>query len=137
MCKPIVVADTNILVSSIFWSGNPYRVVQKGVNQDIIIFTSSKLVDELKTVLKRDFHLEDQEIGDVVDSLMLFLHLTETSEKINAVKQDEKDNMVLECAVSCNADHIISGDSHLLDLNEYRGIKILSAKQFLDIVEKE
>jgi len=30
-----------------------------------------------------------------------------------------------------------SGDSHLLDLNEYKGIKILSARKFLEIVEKD
>lgn len=136
MDKPIVVADTNVLVSSIFWSGNPYKIVQKGVNQDIIIFTSNDIINELKRVLKRDFHLEQQEIDDIVDSLMLFLHLTETSEKINVIKEDEKDNIILECAVSCNAGYIVSGDSHLLDLKEYKSIKILCAKKFLEMIEK-
>ena len=135
MGKSILVADTNILVSSIFWSGNPYKIIQKGINQDIIIFTSNDIISELKRVLKRDFHLEEQEIEDIIDSLMLFLHLTETSEKINVIKEDEKDNIILECAVSCNADYIISGDSHLLDLKQYKNIKIISARKFLDIYD--
>jgi len=135
--KIVIVADTNIIVSSIFWSGNPYRIVQKGVNQEIIIFTSDELLNELRTVLKRDFSLDEQEIEDIIGTLMIFMHLTNPSERINAIKEDEKDNKVLECAASCKASYIISGDGHLLGLKEYTGIKILSAKQFLDILDKE
>lgn len=79
--------------------------------------------------------MEEWEIEDIVDALMLFLHLTEPSEMVNAVKEDEKDNKVIECALSCKADYIISGDSHLLNLKEHRGIKIVSAKEFLDLLE--
>jgi len=126
------VADTNILVSSIFWSGNPYQIIQKGINQEVIIFTSDDIITELKRILKRDFNISAQEIDDIVNSYMLFLHITETTEKINAVVDDPKDNIILECAVSCNADIIISGDKHLLNLKEYAGIKILSPSEFLD-----
>lgn len=133
MDKPILVIDTNILVSSIFWSGNPYLIIQKGINQSIIIFTSNKIIDELRIVLKREFHLAEQEIEDIVNALMLFLHLTKTSEKIDIIKEDETDNIVLECAVSCKADYIVSGDGHLLNLKEYNNIKILSARNFLDL----
>ena len=108
MDKPVVVVDTNIVVSSIFWEGNPYKIIQAGINQEIIMFTSPKMIEELKTVLKRDFHLEEQEITDIVDAFLLFSHITQPFEKVNAVKEDEKDNMVLECAVSCNANYIIS-----------------------------
>lgn len=135
MDKHIVVVDTNILVSSIFWSGNPYKIIQKGIDQDIIIFTSNEIINELKRVLKRDFQLEEQEIQDIIDTLMLFLHLTETSEKINIIEDDEKDNIILECAVSCKAEYIVSGDSHLLNLKEFRGIKILSVKEFIELIK--
>lgn len=81
MDKLVVVADTNILISSIFWSGNPYKIIQKGISQEIILFTSNKIIDELNLALKRDFHLEEQEINDIIDTSLLFLHITETSEK--------------------------------------------------------
>lgn len=44
----MVVVDTNILVSSIFWSGNPYHLIKKAIQQEIFIFTSPQIVDELK-----------------------------------------------------------------------------------------
>jgi predicted nucleic acid-binding protein len=45
--------------------------------------------------------------------------------------------MVLECAVEGEADYIISGDRHLLSLKEYKGIKILIAKEFVELINSE
>jgi hypothetical protein len=43
--------------------------------------------------------------------------------------------MFLACAVEGDADFIISGDSHLLDLTAYRGAEILGARRFLSVLE--
>ena len=39
--------------------------------------------------------------------------------------------MILESAVAGNADYIVSGDPHLLNLKEFKGIKITTAREFL------
>ena len=52
--------------------------------------------------------------------------------KIEAIiKADPDDDKVLACAKAANAETITSGDSHLLDLNEYKGIKIMTVNQLL------
>jgi uncharacterized protein len=130
-----VVADTNILLSSVFWSGNPYKIIQKGIDQEILIFISQSILDELQRILSRDFNLEEQEIKDIIDAIMLFTHFVKPQEKINAVKADEKDNIILECAVAAEADYIVSGDHHLKDLIEFRGIKIVTAARLLELLE--
>jgi len=38
--------------------------------------------------------------------------------KVDVIKSDLDDNKILECAIACNAQYIVSGDSHLLDLIE-------------------
>ncbi|MDR1811628.1 MAG: putative toxin-antitoxin system toxin component, PIN family [Candidatus Fibromonas sp.] len=50
------------------------------------------------------------------------------------ISRDKDDNEYIECAVECNANYIISGDSDLLELKEYNGIKIVTARGYLDIV---
>ncbi len=45
---------------------------------------------------------------------------------------DEPDNRVLEAAVAGKADYIVSGDKHLLDLDQFEGVKIRKAAQLLD-----
>ena len=104
--------------------------MQKGIDQELLIFISKEIIDELKVVLKRDFGLEDQEIEDIISAILLFAHLVETKEKIDVVK-DKKDNIILECAVAADVKCIVSGDSHLLNLKEFRDIKIVSANEFL------
>ncbi|MCG2722043.1 MAG: putative toxin-antitoxin system toxin component, PIN family, partial [Thermodesulfovibrionales bacterium] len=53
---------------------------------------------------------------------------------IEAVPEDPEDNKFIECALTCKADYIVSGDRHLLNLKEYAGIKILKASEFLAIL---
>ena len=48
------------------------------------------------------------------------------------VKDDPDDNKVIECALTTEADYIVSGDSHLFNIKEVLGIKILKPKEFLD-----
>ena len=44
---------------------------------------------------------------------------------------DPDDDHVLACAIAAQADLIVSGDSHLLDLKSYQGIFILDSAQTL------
>lgn len=61
--------------------------------------------------------------------------LTEPQIKLDVIQDDPGDNKVLECAAAGGADYIVSGDRHLLDLKEYRGIVILPPAGFLTLLE--
>lgn len=56
--KSIVVLDTNIFISSVFWEGASYAIVKKAISQEIIVFISNDIIEELRKVLARDFSLE-------------------------------------------------------------------------------
>ena len=45
--------------------------------------------------------------------------------------------MVPSAALDAKADFIVSGDRHLLDLGEYKGIPILTVQQFSERLEKQ
>ncbi|MDR2577472.1 MAG: putative toxin-antitoxin system toxin component, PIN family [Chitinispirillales bacterium] len=51
--------------------------------------------------------------------------------------RDADDDIYLECALSGQADYIVTGDTDLLILKEYRGIEIVNASQYLEIVNPE
>jgi len=46
---------------------------------------------------------------------------------------DPKDDMLFELAVNGNADLVVTGDDHLLRLNPFRGITILTAMAYLEL----
>jgi predicted nucleic acid-binding protein len=48
--------------------------------------------------------------------------------------KDPSDSKFLECAVEGNADFIITGDRHLLDLGKFEEIKIVIPAEFLKLI---
>ncbi|MBI2653921.1 putative toxin-antitoxin system toxin component, PIN family [Candidatus Woesearchaeota archaeon] len=132
MNKPIVVLDTNIFISAVFWEGKPYKIVKKAINQEIIVFISQDIIEEIKKVLARDFMLEKQEIDNIVDAVAYFTRFIEPKEKVKVVKEDPDDDRIIECALACGAEFIATQNKHLLKLNKFRNIKIVSPEEFLE-----
>ena len=59
------------------------------------------------------------------------MKIIETESEID-VCRDPDDNKFIECAVDAKALYIVSGDNDLLDIEEYDGIRIITAKEFCD-----
>ncbi|MBI2176679.1 putative toxin-antitoxin system toxin component, PIN family [Candidatus Woesearchaeota archaeon] len=132
-----VVFDTNIFVSAIFWQkGNPHRLFELAIDQKIKAFTSVEILGELLRVLRRDFPGQGQEetILDYLSLILKRIKIVEAKAKLDVVKNDPDDNKILECAVACGADYIVTGDKHLLDLKEYERIKIITAATLVGIM---
>ena len=128
-----VVLDTNIFVSSVFWRGNPYKIVQLALDKKIKVITSLEILKELEKVLKRNFEENEDFIIGQIDLILEYATVIKTISKINAVKDDPDDDKIVECAIDSKSDYIITGDPHLLRLKEFKEIRIVTAKEFLEI----
>lgn len=53
------------------------------------------------------------------------------------VISDRHDNKLLESAITSQADYLITSDKEILKLGEYRGIRIVTPKEFWAIFEDE
>lgn len=130
------VFDTNILVSSIFWKkGNPRKVVELAIDGRLICFTTVEILDELGKVLRRDFDASDNEVLRQVNVILGYSELITANIHLDIVKKDKDDNKILECAVACGADYIVTGDKHLLDLKSYKQTRIITAAEMVNIVQ--
>lgn len=128
-----VVLDTNIFVSSIFWKkGNPHKVVMLSLEGKVNVFTSLPVLEELTKVLRRDFEEPEELVQRQVGLILKYAKVIRPKMKLKVIREDPADDKILECAVSCKADYIISGDHHLLKCKEYKRTKIVSAKEFLE-----
>lgn len=131
-----VVLDTNTLISGLLWDGNESMVIEKAEKKEIKIFISYQMLEELEGVLKRKKFSKKLEgkkytVEKAVAKIALIATLIEPNIDIDIIKEDPEDNRVLECAVSARATVIVSGDSHLLNLNDYAGIQIISTIDFI------
>jgi putative PIN family toxin of toxin-antitoxin system len=131
-----VVIDTNVLVSGIIQrKGFPYKVVKAWEDDVLILITSDDLINEAGRVLRYEkirvkYSLDDEEIKQVLLNLMRYSIVVNDPPKIDVIREDPADNNILAAAIEGKADYIISGDSHLLNLENYKGIRILTPKEF-------
>ncbi len=132
-----VVLDTNILVSATMWNDSFCNKLIKTITEkEIEIFTSYEILEEYKEVLRRDFKYEEEDVHKIILELLLYMQVIEPITKIKAVFEDPDDDKVIECALESNSEYVLSYDKHLLNLKEFRGIKIITPEKFLDNLNK-
>jgi predicted nucleic acid-binding protein len=78
------------------------------------------------------FKFSQTEIDDFLDQVLEVGSLVETEVKVEMIKDDPSDNKFLECAITVEADYIISRDPHILKIKEFEGIKIKSPEVFME-----
>lgn len=55
--------------------------------------------------------------------------------QVSGVAPHPKDNLILATALSAQAPFLVTGDKRLLQRGAYRGTRLLSARQLLDVVD--
>tara|TARA_Y100000310_G_scaffold336853_1_gene422466 strand:- start:517 stop:939 length:423 start_codon:yes stop_codon:yes gene_type:complete len=132
-----VVLDTNVIVSSaIVKEGNPARIFEMLLLEEIENYTSKEIIEEIKDVLDRPRitkRLKQKDKEFILNNFEQISTIIKPEIKINKIEEDPDDNKFLECAVTCKADYIISGDAHLLNLKEFKNIQILTPAEFVNI----
>jgi putative PIN family toxin of toxin-antitoxin system len=126
-----IVLDTNVLISGLFYSGPPRLIIEQILSGKHRFYTSMDLLAELDCVLKLKFQNSQAAAADTLEAIKRIARLTIPKYEINAIQDDPDDNRVLECALSAEADVIISGDKHLLKLKKFRDVLILNPQEFL------
>jgi len=127
-----VVLDTNVLVSAIISDGKSRELLRRGITKQFSIVTSDSLLKELVIVLRRPkFKTSEDEAHRIILALIRTAEVASVKSKIRAAKEDPKDDMVIETAYDGSADIIVTGDSHLLALENFRGIKITTVEKML------
>jgi len=131
-----VVADTNIVVSGLMWRGNSRRILDAARADDIQLFTTVVLLAELEDVLGREkFAARLASVAVTPREMVLgyasLASVIEPAEIEPVVFADPDDDAVIACAVAAHCEVIVSGDSHLLDLKQHQGIRIVTAAELV------
>jgi len=125
-----ITADTNFLVSATQWDNSvAHKILVKLIEIDTEIFTTKDILNEFSEVLQRDFEYNEEETNEIIEKVTSFVILVEPKEKLNVVKEDPDDNKILECAVASKSEYVLMYDNHLLNLKEFRGVKIVKPEK--------
>ena len=133
-----IVLDANVFISSFFWGGNPKLIVERIVIGKDELFITKEILDEIEDVIRRPkFHTDNDRINYFISLIEEIGNKITPQILVKNGSRDRTDNKYIECGITANVDYIISGDIHLLELKKYESIKIVSAKNYLDIVKME
>ncbi|MFP9062513.1 putative toxin-antitoxin system toxin component, PIN family [Natrialbaceae archaeon A-chndr2] len=134
------VLDTNVLISSVISTGTPHEVVVAGFNGEYqIVVSVATLMEFRETLLKYPdrFQMEKEDIQKEVETVRYFAEFVEPNEEITAVVDDPDDDKFLEAAIAGNVDYLVSGDKHLLTLESFRGIEIVTPRTFYTLLSED
>ena len=131
-----IVADTNIVISGLFWHGNPRRILDAARDGIIELYTRPALLDELAEVLRRDkfaarLEAANASVQQLAEDYAALATVIDPVTLEPIVIRDLDDDAVLACAISAECEYIVSGDDDLLDLKGHGDISILTATDFL------
>ena len=125
------VFDTNVFVSAFLSSrGVPFRIWTHALRGRFQLVTSPPIISEIAGVLRDDMKWNETAITAQVKSIARVAEIVVPRLVLKAVKADDDDNRILECAVEGKASLIVSGDHHLLDLKSFRDIGIVRPIDF-------
>ena len=128
-----IVLDTNVFISSVFFSGPPYTILKAWRDGSIQLLISPDIFQEYQRVAEE---LSDKfpgiDISDVLDLLLVKAEMVNALPLPRRVCADADDDKFIACAVAGSSRIIVSGDKHLLDISAYQKIEVIKPRQFVD-----
>jgi len=136
------VLDTNVVVSGVIKEQGPSGQILSLLLRErkFVSVTSLEILAEMREVLRREkIRKYHGWTGEQVDIFVAFLYaqsvVTEGRVTVDIVSKDPQDNKFLACAQEGNADYLVSGDNHLLDIKTFGSAQIASPAAFLAVLQ--
>ena len=129
-----LVIDTNIVVSSIINVGFPNKILYQLIAPGrITLHISPSILDEYIQVLSRPKFAKFKNFKTNADFILSNIYRVSRKFtpdiELNLIK-DKSDNKFIELAVFSKANFIITGNTNHFTIEEYKGVKIITPKDY-------
>lgn len=101
---------------------------------------SDHILDEIRSTLTNPYFSRSVNPSDVQTTLTFlsrFATVVEITVTVEGVATHPEDDLILATAVSGQVDYLVTADRQLLGLGEYDGVRIVSPREFLAILDAE
>lgn len=135
------VLDTNVFVSAALSknANSPTReVLDRWKRGEFVLLICTSLAEEVVEKLL-DHRVDSEKVGGLVETLANWAEWVEVPPaKIESLLSDPDDNVIVACAVEGGANYLVTYDPHFDSLQgDYRGIKIVKAIPFLEVIRNQ
>lgn len=136
--------DTNILASGARKLGDsastPGQILERWIEGEFVLVCSAPILSELERTLHKSYfrqHLTDDQVDVLLQMLPEQAMIVSLGIEVHGVASHAEDDLILATAVNAGADFLVTGDHALLELQEHAGVRIISARAFLTILEQK
>jgi len=134
---PKVVFDANVLVSGIVYAGRSKLLIDAVLEGKITLIISMQIIQEFKRIIARDkFKLSKNQQYTLMNFVLRISNIVRVKSRFKVVRQDPSDDIILSTACDGEVDYIVSGDEHRLSLKEFKGIRIVTVSEMLQLMKR-
>ncbi len=127
-----VVLDTNVVVSALFFGGQPRTVLDAWADGRLEVVLTPSILDEYLRVCDRlRSSYPDADYQPLLFELAAHGMLMPDSHGGGSVTADPDDDKFMWCAARADA-IVVSGDRHLLDVDGWRDVRVMTPGAFLE-----
>lgn len=135
------VLDTNVLASGFVRpEPPPGQLLLAWRARLYLLVTSEPILAELTRTFEEPYFAQHLTPSQRANNIALLRHeaiITPLTSRVQGVATHPEDDLVLATAVSASVQYLVSGDRPLQKLGKYRGVSIVSPREFLEVLNKE
>ncbi|MDP2277801.1 MAG: putative toxin-antitoxin system toxin component, PIN family [Nitrospirota bacterium] len=127
----IAVFDTNVLIAAIITEGVCAKLLHRARSREFSLVSCPFIMSEIQRTLSKKFRLSHDETASAMEPVSEAIdHVIKHNVKITGICRDTDDDNVLACALAAKAGYLVTGDADLLALKNFRGVKIITPRDF-------
>jgi putative PIN family toxin of toxin-antitoxin system len=137
------VVDTNVLASGFASSSHsslPAQIIDAWRAGSYTLVVSEHILDELERTLLTPYFRRRLTLDAIAADCALLRRqaiVADLTVNVSGVATHPEDDLILATAVSAHTDYLVTGDTRLQKVGSYEGVRIVSPRDFLDILSPE
>lgn len=135
-----IVLDVNVLVSGIATGDTaPAQIMDQWANGAFDLILSNHVFDGVDRAFHKPYwkrRYSDKLIDAYLDHLRSEAVSVPPADSVHGVAEDLEDDLVLATAVAGQANFLVTGDRVLREIGEYGSVRIVTPREFLDLLER-
>ncbi len=134
--------DTNVLVSGLAGlevpASTPGAIIWHWLNNTFELVISAGILAELERTLAKPYYRSRRSLAQIEAAVRLIVSeatIVIPTITTSGVTTHPEDDLVLAVAASAGVDYLVTGDKPLQRLGAYQGVRMISPRAFLDLLE--
>jgi len=125
------VFDTNVLLAAFITEGICSKILVRGRKRQFHLILCPVILREFERVLIKKFSITRNEARSILQIVSEAMHsVVSPSQSVKRICRDPDDDSILACALEAGADYLVTGDVDLLELKIFKGIRIVTPREF-------